>query len=199
MKETSFHLLKKRLKPGKLYRRQELAPFSSNIDRHLKKLVEEGVLQKLINGLYLCPQTSQLGNLPPDDEIVLRSFLKSDKFLLYSPNAFNALGLGTTQLYHLPVVLNQKRHGELSVGGKRFFFERRLRVPKKMTKEILLVEFLNHLNKLAERPNDLFNKLSSKLMEFDSKTLQKAVRFYGTYSTQKLLNELYTSRLEDAA
>jgi hypothetical protein len=33
------------------------------------------------------------------------------RFLLTSPNAYNTLGVGTTQLYDKTVVYNHKRHG----------------------------------------------------------------------------------------
>src|SRR5262245_59635644 len=111
MRETTFERLKNRISFGKVYRRTDLASFSLNVDRHLSALVMEGSLTKLQNGLYYRPQSSAFGDLPPDDEKLLEGFLKSREFVVYSPNSFNALGLGTTQLYNLPVVLNPKRHG----------------------------------------------------------------------------------------
>lgn len=190
MQETTLGRLKRRLSPGKVYRRAELAPHSSNVDRHLNTLVQEGVLTRLQNGLYFRPKQSTFGNVPPEDETLLRTFLKSPEFLVYSPNSFNSLGFGTTQLYNLPVVLNPKRHGRLTVGGRDFLFERRRFVPKQLTKEVLLVELLNHSKWVSEERNRLMEAVGRKLSEFDKDSLKRAARDYGTYSVQKQLNQL---------
>jgi hypothetical protein len=187
---SALDTLRKHLRPGAVYRRHDLSAFSTNLDRHLKELVDEGSLRKLRRGLYSCPQTSSFGEAPPGETELLGTFLKSDKFLAYSPNTFNSLGLGTTQLYNVRTVLNQKRHGSFVLDGRSYFFHRRLNVPEKLTKEVLVVELLNNLKKLAEDPNELLDKLRSKLPSFDRERLLAAARRYGTCSTQKKMNEL---------
>ena len=96
--------LKKHLRPGRVYRRAELAQWSKSVDRHARELVDQGVLQKLQNGLYYYPKHSAFGQVPADERELVRRFLKEDDFLLTSPNAYNTLGLGTTQLYNTRVV-----------------------------------------------------------------------------------------------
>src|ERR1700758_2495404 len=49
---TKLDELKKHLKPGHAYRRADLARWSTSVDRHVKQLVESGVLKKLSGGLY---------------------------------------------------------------------------------------------------------------------------------------------------
>ena len=90
--------LKKHLKPGQIYRRGDLEQWSAAVDRHLKQLVNDGTLQKMSQGLYYCPAKASFGIVPPEDEKLVRAFLKSDDFLLTSPNLYNSLGVGTTQL-----------------------------------------------------------------------------------------------------
>ena len=114
--------LQRHLKPGAVYRRSDLAEWSNSVDRHARQLVEAGVLVKLQNGLYHYPKTSSFGAVPADDEQLVRTFLKDDSFLLTSPNAYNSLGLGTTQLYNTRVVYNHKRHGIFELGGRSFNF-----------------------------------------------------------------------------
>ena len=162
---------------------------STNLDRHLKKLVEESSLRKLQGGLYLCPESSLFGEAPAEEDELLKKFLRSKKFLAYSPNTFNSLGLGTTQLYNVRTVLNQKRHGSFLLNGQHYFFHRKVNVPKKLTKEVLLVELLNNLKKLAEDPDELEDNLKSRLSSFDRASLLTAAEHYGTCSTQKKLNE----------
>jgi hypothetical protein len=48
---------------------------------------------------------------------LVASFLRDDRFLLVSPNAYNILGVGTTQLHNTPVVYNHQRHGRFNLGG----------------------------------------------------------------------------------
>src|SRR6185312_10897321 len=92
--------LKKHLKRGQVYRRDDLSKWSKSVDRHLDALVEEDTLQKLSHGLYYYPKLSAFGKTPPEEEILIRSFLKDDRFLLTSPSTYNSLGVGTTQLYN---------------------------------------------------------------------------------------------------
>ena len=193
MRETVLKRLKKKLSPGNVYRRADFTALSSNVDRHLSTLVSEGVLSKLQNGLFYCPEQSTFGDVPPADQELLEAFLKSDEFLVYSPNSFNSLGLGTTQLYNLPVVLNAKRHGLLQLGERDFLFVRRRFVPKQLTKEVLLVELLNNSKWVSEEHDGVLEALSRKLDEYDRAALQKAAKRYGTYSTQRQLNQLYST------
>ncbi len=190
MAERTLDRVRDHLKPGAMYRRRDLASLSTNLDRHLKTLVEEGSLRKVQQGLYLCPKTSSFGEAPAGEDELLETFLRSENFLAYSANSFNALGLGTTQLYGVRTVLNQKRHGSFMLDGRSYFFHRRMNIPSELTKEVLLVELLNNLKKLAEAPEAVLEAVKSKLSSFDRASLLKAADLYGTYSTQKKLNEL---------
>ncbi len=77
------------------------SPTLQPIDRDLYKLVQQGLLEKIAAGLYYKPQTSRYGDLPPNDEALVKAFLREDSFLLFSWNEYNALGLGLTQLYNV--------------------------------------------------------------------------------------------------
>src|ERR1700680_952246 len=98
--------LKKHLKRGEVYRRSDLVKWSKSVDRHLEALVKDGILQKLSQGLYYFPEESAFGMTPPEEEALIRGFLKDDRFLLTSLNAYNSLGVGTTQLYNQRTVYN---------------------------------------------------------------------------------------------
>src|SRR5258708_563329 len=136
---TKLQELKRRLRPGKVYRREQLAQWSNAVDRHLKQFLSDGTLTKLAGGLYLYPKQTVFGEAPPEDEKLVATFLKDDKFLLASPNAYNKLGVGTTQLYDKTVVYNHKRHGEFLLGGRAFDFRMKPSFPRKLSKEFLLV------------------------------------------------------------
>ena len=181
---------RKHLKEGKVYRRAELAVWSTAVDRHLSMLVKEGFLQKLSAGLYYIPKRTVFGAAPPDDQELVRSFLKDDEFLLTSPNVYNSLGVGTTQLYNKRVVYNHKRHGEFKLGGRTFFFHCRHRFPTKLTQEFVLVDLVNNLKVLAEDQNEVLKKVTAKAQTMDSKKLKSAVRSYGNSRAKLLLNPL---------
>ena len=181
--------LKAHLRPGRTYRRADLAQWSMSVDRHARELVDRGVLQKLRNGLYYYPKTSVFGQVPPDEKELVRTFLKEDDFLLTSPNAYNALGVGTTQLYNSRVVYNRKRHGHFTLGGKSFEFRRKPRFPRKLTEEFLLVDLLNNLSELAEDPAAVRERVRAKAKELNTDKLRHAARDYGKVATRKFFEQ----------
>jgi hypothetical protein len=161
--------LKRQLKPGEVYRRTELGNWSKSVDRHLGQLVQDGTLQKLSQGLYYFPKESAFGKTPPDENVLVESFLKDNRFLLTSPNAYNSLGVGTTQLYNVRTVYNHKRHGEFKLGNKTFQFQIKPHFPKKVTPEFLLVDLVNNLNTLAEDSGAVMKKVAEKVATMDNK------------------------------
>lgn len=182
--------LKQQLKPGKVYRREDLSKYSNAVDRHLAQLVTEGVLDKIAQGMYYYPKQTVFGPVPPEDEVLVRSFLKDDRFLLTSPNSYNALHLGTTQLYNKRVVYNHKRHGEVDLNGKKFFFHKTPYFPKKATSEFLLVDLVNHLDTLAEDREMVLKNAITKAKAMDLHKLRLAVGRYGHTKTKKLFEPI---------
>lgn len=184
---------KKHLRVGSVYRRADLEQWTTSVDRHLKALVDEGTLQKLSSGLYYYPEKSTFGTLPPDDTDLVKTFLKDDYFLLSTPNDYNKLGVGTTQLYNKRVVYNHKRHGEFKLGGKLFSFQRKPRFPKQATVEFLLVDLVNNLNSLAEDQEVVLKNVFVKVKELDQKRLKRSIKEYGTVKAKKLLSPLLSN------
>lgn len=181
-----------RMEAGKVYRRADLARFSAAVDRHLETLVSASKLQKVSAGLYLRPNQSAFGNLPPDDKSLVRSFLKDDRFLVNSFNNYNQLGLGLTQLYNSQVVYNYKRHGEFELGGKKFLFKRLPKFPRQLTKEFLLVDMLNNLKNLAEDETVVVENFLTSKDKFDAKKVLAVAKEYGRPRTKKLLEKAYS-------
>jgi hypothetical protein len=183
---TKVEELKTHLKPGQAYRRADLARWSTSVDRHIKQLVESGVLRKLSGGLYVHPKETAFGLAPASDKDIVTAFLKDDRFLLASPNAYNGLGVGTTQLYDMTVVYNHKRHGEFQLGGRKYAFRVKPRFPKSLTTEFLLVDLLNHLDQLAEAKDEVLKRVMNRAATADKPRLHRAVREYGNERTKRL-------------
>ena len=124
------------------------------------------------------------GEARPDEQLLLRAFLRDDRFVVFGPSDFNMLGLGTTQLYNQAIVVNRKRHGKYTLGGRTYFFHRRPDVPAQLTVEFLVVELVNRLDDLPENREHVLQRLNERLGEFSAEKLVDAARRYGTYSTQ---------------
>ena len=191
MYTRSSEKLAHHLKPGYVYRREDLLPYSKAIDRDLIRLVHEGLLEKVAPGLYFKPQSSRFGSLPPDDHALVKAFLRDDRFLLFSWNEYNTLGLGLTQLYNRALVYNHKRHGIFMLGGKEYDFRRSARgFPQKLTLAFLVVDLLNNVNELAEDVERVKEKIKTNLSPSLLKQVSQYAKKYGKVATKKFFSGL---------
>lgn len=194
--------LAKHLRAGKVYRREDLAPYSTSVDRELQQLVAAGRLTKAAQGLYYAPRKSVFGDAPPAEGDLLAAFLKDKEFLSFNPSVYNSLRLGTTQLYNKTIVYNHKRHGKFRLGNREYDCRVKHHFPLKaqVTSEYLLVDMVNNLDELAEDEDQVLAIARRKLSEFNVNKLQKALQNYGSASTRRLmgawLNELSAAQAE---
>jgi hypothetical protein len=177
--------LKAKLQPGQVYHRKGLARWSKAIDRHLKALLADGVLIKLSQGLYYCPKQTAFGDAPPEEKTLIKAFLNDDRFLITSPNVYNGLGIGATQLYNQTVVYNHKRHGQLTLGKRTFAFRKKAFFPLELSREFLLVDLVNNLDQLAEDRIALLEQVAKKATTFERTALADAVRAFGGVAAKK--------------
>lgn len=185
--------LKRKLRPGQVYRRKDLARWSTAVDRHLRQLVDEGRLEKVANGLYMVPRHTRFGTVPIKPEKLVQTFLGDDRFLMVSPNAYNGLGVGTTQLHNVPVVYNHKRHGRFKLDGREYDFRMRATVPSHLTQEVLLVDLLHNLERLPEDASGVLPKALERARGMDRKRLARAVRDFGSARAERLLSPVLHS------
>lgn len=187
---SKLNEIKKHLRQGQVYRRADLEQWSNAVDRHLKQLQEDGTLTKLSPGLYACLKETAFGKAPAEDTKLVKAFLKDDRFLLTSPNIYNALGVGTTQLYNETVVYNHKRHGRFQLGGRAFDFRVKPHFPKSLTEEFILVDLVNNLDRLAENTDMLLERVKQKAFAMDTLKLERAAHHYSNVRTQKFFTTL---------
>jgi len=188
--------LKGAMRPGRVYRRQDLEGLTTAVDRDLKTLVASGEVRKLGYGLYYRPRKNPSGDTPPDERELVRAFLKTDDFLLTSYNNFVNLGLGLKQIYSHRLVYNHKRSGNLTVGGRRLTFRLVPAYPKKLSKEYLLVDLLNQLMELPDDVGRVLKRLRSHLSEFDEDKLRKNLKLYGRPAARDILKRVARERRE---
>lgn len=192
MHTNSYENLNKHLYAGRVYRRDMLLSFSKSLDRDLEILVWKKMLRKLSGGLYYKPAMSELGALPPKDVNLVSCFLRDKRFLLYSMNQYNSLGLGLTQLYNVVVVLNRKRHGVFKLGNKKFDFRRSVKTfPNKVTSEFLLVDLVNNLNFLTEDISLVKENIKKNFSRFNAKKVLHYANECGKISTKRFFEEVY--------
>jgi hypothetical protein len=174
--------------PGKTYRTRELAAWGANPTRLAKRLLVQGRLSQLSQGLYFAPESSRFGSTPPNEREILRGFLGSSEFVLTGPPAWNALGLGTTAEFALTLVYNTKRSGEFLLGNLRFRL-RRVRFPSNPPLEWFVIDLLEHHEMAATDLDQLEDALRRALAQgrFDRERLGKMANEYGTEATRRLV------------
>lgn len=187
------NILASRLRPAKAYRREQLRSFSHSVDRDLKRLVSAGVLKKFAPGLYYHPKQTPFGEAPPEDTELVRAFLKDRDFLITSPNLYNTIGIGTTQLYNTLVVYNRKRHGRISLSGRTFDFRLKHLFPRILSEEFLLVDLMNNLDSLAEDRDKVREQVGRKALALNTGRLLKLAYKYGKVSTRRFFQQLIKS------
>ena len=183
--------LKNKMLVGRVYRRQDLAAFSTAVDRDLKTLLLSDEVKKVSGGVYYRPRKNAFGDAPPDEKDLVKTFLKTKDFLLTSYNYFTQLGLGLTQVYNSYLVYNHKRTGEFSLGGKRFEFRMVPEYPSKLSKEFLLVDLLNNLKKVPDDSARVVQNLKSRLNEFDLDKLEETLDRYGRPSARMVMQAMH--------
>ena len=177
---------------GKAFRRKDLADQLPSVDRELTLAVKAGTVRKAARGLYYVPRKTPFGEAPPSEEALVEKFLDDRHFLMFNPSCYNALGLGTTQLYNKTVVYNHKRHGKFALAGFEFDFRDKPRFPsrKQVNREYLLVDMLNNLSDLAEDPESVLSNVRRKLDTFDPGRLEKMLADYGSAKTRRVFRQM---------
>lgn len=186
----AYDQLKSKLRSGQVYRRAMLTALSGSTDRLLQEMVADGTLKKVYQGMYLRPKVSRFGELPAEPYKLCQAFLKDDNFLLTSPNDFNTLGLGMTQLYNCYVVYNHKRSGRFELGGFTFEFRKKNNFPKKASNEYLVVDLLNNLEHLAEDHNAVLSRVKNKIPELNLKRMRSQVKRFADEPTKSFFKEV---------
>ena len=177
-----------KLEPGRVYRTRDLAEWSANAPRLARRLVQEGELVPLAHGLFAHPKKGRFGVVPPDDRELLRAFLDDTPFVVTGPDRWNALGLGSTAVYAMPLVYNTKRSGVFELGARRFKL-RRVSFPETPPAEWYVVDLLEHADKAGAARSELVKALAFAVAanRFDRSKLRAMAARYATKTTRAVL------------
>jgi len=175
------------LEPGRVYRTREFAAWSANPPRLAKRLVNEGELVPLAHGLFAHPRQSRFGAVPPLDEEIMPAFLDGS-FVFTGPERWNALGLGTTAAFAVPLVYNTKRSGTFTFGNRRFLL-RRVAFPENPPAEWFVVDLLEHAEQAAASPVEIAVVVARARARgrFERDRLRDMAKRYGSRATFALV------------
>ncbi len=182
---NSLQNIKSHLEPGLVYRRADLMKWSKAVDRHLLLLQKDKSLRKLSGGLYYCPKKSTFGETPPSERELVEAFLKESRFLIFSSDVYNGLGVGTTQLYNETLVYNHKRHGNFKLGNRTYKFVIKHHFPETLSETFLYVDLVNNITHLAEDRDHILKLVASRAKEMNEDELRSAVEAYGGVRAKK--------------
>ena len=178
-----------RLESGRVYRTHDLARWSANAPRLAKRLVKEGELVPLARGLFAHPKHSRFGAVPSRDDELLRAFLGDTAFVVTGPEKWNALGLGSTAVFAMPLVYNTKRSGTFKLGGRSFRL-RRVAFPAKATPEWFVVDLFENAASAGVSRDALSAALSRalKAKRFNSQVLSDMSERFATRANKALID-----------
>ena len=176
------------LRRGRVYRTRDLARWSGNPTRLANRLVERGLLQRLAHGLYLHPSESRFGSVPPTDRELLRAFLGGAPYVVTGPEAWNALGLGSTAMHADTLVYNTKRSGMFRLAGRTFRL-RRVAFPRNPPKEWFAVDLLERADEAGVSRREVASAVAAAVEagRLDAETLRAMAERYASKSVQVLL------------
>ncbi len=179
-----------RLKPGKVYRTEDLYRYGKNPTRLAEKLVRAGQLRRLRKGVYYAPQGSAFGEVPPSESEFFKSYFRGRPYLQTGPSVWNALGLGTTAVEVVSLIYNTTRTGQLQLGSRHFEL-RRVRFPRRPTAEYFVVDLLENADRAGMDLETVRRALKAAMMarRFDSKRILAMASKYGTRFTQRFVHD----------
>lgn len=179
------------LEPGRVYRTKDLGRFSANPTRLAARLVREGELVRLRHGLFAAPQHSRFGSVPPSDEALLEAFLDGSRWLVTGPPRWNALGLGATAVFAMPLVYNTRRSGVFDLGDRRFQLSR-TRFPERPAPEWFVIDLMSNASRAGVTLQQLTESLKRAVSagRFDVHTLREMAEQYATREIQDRVAEV---------
>ena len=77
----------------------------------------------------------------------------------------------------------------VSLGGRVFDFRVKPSFPRRLSKEFLLVDLVNNLDRLAESREEVLARVKERAASFSRPRLQRAARDYGKVRTKKFFSE----------
>ena len=180
---------------GEIFFAEDFYAYGSpgNIRLTLFRLVNEGILERLAQGIYLKPKRDPLlGTLYPTTEEIAKQIAQRDKARIAPTGvlALYLLGL-TTQIPLKAVYLSDGSQREIKIGNRSIQFKKT--VPKSFAiKDELLHLIVQAFKEVGQHKvtEEFIEKIKPSVMQLDSQVVQKQVK-YAPIWIQKQINNLY--------
>lgn len=166
---------KRNLRHGKVYRRADLAQWSSAVDRHTRTLLDEVVLSEVSGEFYRVPRKSRFGNWSARIDNPVTSFRTNNRYLMIYPDWYDELDIGTTRFYDCYWIYKRQRHGKFKLGNLKYNFILKPCFPPMASKEYLLVHVVHSIDRLAEYENLVIPRLCRQVFKMDTEVFAKLV------------------------
>jgi len=180
---------------GEIFFAEDFYAYGSagNIRLTLFRLVNEGVLERLAQGVYLKPKKDPLlGIIYPNTEEIAKQIAQRDKARIAPTGvmALYLLGL-TTQVPLKAVYLSDGSQREIKIGNRSIQFKKT--VPKSFAIKDELLHLIVQAFKEVGQNNvteEFIEKIKPSIVQLDSQVVQKQVK-YAPVWIQKQINNLY--------
>lgn len=182
---------------GEIFFAEDFYAYGSpgNIRLTLFRLVNEGILERLAQGIYLKPKKDPLlGTIYPTTEEIAKQIAQRDKARIAPTGvlALYLLGL-TTQVPLKAVYLSDGSQREIKIGNRTIQFKKT--VPKSFAIKDELLHLIVQAFKEVGQNNvteEFIEKIKPSVAQLDSQVVQKQVK-YAPVWIQKHINNLYTT------
>lgn len=181
---------------GEIFFAEDFYAYGSagNIRLTLFRLVNEGILERLAQGIYLKPKRDPLlGTLYPTTEEIAKQIAQRDKARIAPTGVFALYLLGlTTQVPLKAVYLSDGSQREIKIGNRSIQFKKT--VPKSFAIKDELLHLIVQAFKEVGQSNvteDFLEKIKPSILQLDHQVVQKQLK-YAPVWIQKQINNLYT-------
>ena len=135
----------------------------------LSRLSKQGVVKRIAKGKYYKPKQGRFGELEPNDEEVIRSYLKSTGYLT-GLRAYNQMGL-TTQVPNTITIAKEGSPQKIKIKNINIeFVPLKQKIAKNEMKFAQILDALDNLNKIPDTvPDDVVTYAKNYLMKLSRK------------------------------
>ena len=164
---------------------------SDNIRKVLSRLENEGLVERLAQGIYLKPKKDPLlGTIYPTTEEIAKQIAQRDKARI-SPSgvlALYLLGL-TTQVPLKAVYLTDGSQREIKIGNRTIQFKKT--VPKSFAiKDELLHLIVQAFKEIGQKEiaDDFFNQIKPSILHLNEQVIQKQLKYAPVWIQKQIIN-----------
>ena len=163
----------------------------------LSRLFKKGVVKKVSKGKYYKAKVTPFGDLAPNSEEKIKSFLSASNDYISGLSSFNKLGLAT-QVPNVVTIASNQTPRTISLQNTIIKF-----IPKRANgskKDVELLQLLDALNCIKKIPdisiNEAFKMIQGMIEQLDTKEQQRLAKLVFTYPprTKALVGAILKNR-----